>query len=294
MKVGEEKKKKKKKTKKKSHGDNNSNKVVDEVTTTPTTMITVIAPAALQAGSTFDAEVDGKTFTVTVPEGGVGEGDDFEVPYPTITPIVVVAATATPVGVAVPVAAVAVAEEPTIATNTHLNEVQAFVVPTGHWRYDLFDCFSSCCCPCLMGWCCYPILMGQVMQRMKFNFFGCPNVSGNGQPPICLTYTIITVVLFVFGAIIWGATQTFGYIIWIIWCVYMLVVFTCTRNTMRKKYNIPPICCCGDNELDDCCSVYWCACCTAIQLARHTHDNQLYEYDMLSKTGLPQNAPEIV
>jgi len=247
----------------------------------------VVSPATLAGGSTFEAEVDGKTFSVTVPEGGIGEGDDFIVPYPKDDAV-------DPTSIPIAVAAVA---EPILVNsmtnnNTNNSVATAFVVPTGRWRYELCDCCSACCCPCLMGWCCYPILMAQVMERMKFNFFGCPNETGN-QPPVCITYTIITLVFYVFGLIFMYTTQ-WGYVLWIIWCFYMLLVFTISRNTIRKKYNIEPICPCGDNELDDCCSVYWCACCTAIQLARHTHDNVQYEYDMFSVTGLPKNAPEIV
>lgn len=52
------------------------------------------------------------------------------------------------------------------------NVATAFEVPTGHWRNGLYDCFDACCCPCLLGAFCFPILMGQIMQRMKMNFFG--------------------------------------------------------------------------------------------------------------------------
>lgn len=33
-------------------------------------------------GYTFEAEANGRTFTVTVPQGGVKEGAKFTVPYP--------------------------------------------------------------------------------------------------------------------------------------------------------------------------------------------------------------------
>jgi len=144
-----------------------------------------------------------------------------------------------------------------------------------------------------MGWCCFPILMAQNMQRMKMNFFGCEKPEGEEQSPICMVYTIITLVLFCLGAIILAVTETYGYIIWALWGWYTLIVFTCARMTMRKKYKIEPGCC-GDNCLDDCCNVYFCACCTAIQMARHTHDENEHPYNCSSQTGLDADAPEIV
>jgi Cys-rich protein (TIGR01571 family) len=228
--------------------------------------------------------VDGKTFVVTVPDGGIGEGDNFEVPYPKTTNADTDA---------IPIAAAAVAV-PAADAVTNKNEVVAFEVPTGQWRHGLFDCFSSCCCPFAMGLCCFPILMGQNMQRLKLNFLGCERAEGSSeQPPICMVYTAITLILLLFGSLILALTKRYGYIVWAIWGWYMLIVFTCARMTMRKKYKIKPGCC-GDNCLDDCCNVYWCSCCTAIQMARHTHDENEYHYNCSSQTGLNPDAPEIV
>jgi Cys-rich protein (TIGR01571 family) len=144
-----------------------------------------------------------------------------------------------------------------------------------------------------MGWLCFPILMGQTMQRMKMNFFGCEKPQGEKQSPICMVYTVITLILFFLGGIILSITREYGYIIWALWGWYMLIVFTCARMTIRKKYKIEPGCC-GDNCLDDCCNVYFCSCCTAVQMARHTHDENEHHYNCLSQTGLDANAPEIV
>lgn len=238
-------------------------------------MVKVIAPATLPGGAVFEAYVDGIKFNATVPEGGIGEGDDFTVPYPT------------------PPATIA--EDPLMVAGggADTKVATAFEVPTGHWRNGLYDCFDACCCPCLLGAFCFPILLGQIMQRMKMNFFGCANTDG-GQPPICITYTIITLVFFVLGSILLSIGGRLGYIIWALWGWYMLIVFTCARITFRQRYNLPTTCYCGDSCLDDCCSVYWCSCCTAIQMARHTHDETKYPYDLASPIGLASNAPEIV
>eukprot|EP00591_Stephanopyxis_turris_P002748 CAMPEP_0195522202 /NCGR_PEP_ID=MMETSP0794_2-20130614/20099_1 /TAXON_ID=515487 /ORGANISM="Stephanopyxis turris, Strain CCMP 815" /LENGTH=105 /DNA_ID=CAMNT_0040651895 /DNA_START=167 /DNA_END=481 /DNA_ORIENTATION=- len=47
-------------------------------------MIEVVAPATLQEGYTFEAQIGekGRTFTVTVPPGGVEDGQKFSVPIP--------------------------------------------------------------------------------------------------------------------------------------------------------------------------------------------------------------------
>ncbi|KAL7520868.1 hypothetical protein ACHAWX_006832 [Stephanocyclus meneghinianus] len=45
-----------------------------------TSFLTVIAPATLPEGYTFEAEANGKTITVTVPKGGVQAGQTFSVP----------------------------------------------------------------------------------------------------------------------------------------------------------------------------------------------------------------------
>ena len=68
----------------------------------------------------------------------------------------------------------------------------------------------------------------------------------------------------------------------------------CARMTFRKKYKLEPTCCCGDNCLDDCCSMYFCSSCTTIQMHRHTHHENEYEYVLTSTTGLSPDAPEIV
>ena len=45
-------------------------------------MCTFDAHVSCSQGYTFEAEANGRTFTVTVPQGGVKEGQKFTVPYP--------------------------------------------------------------------------------------------------------------------------------------------------------------------------------------------------------------------
>jgi hypothetical protein len=57
-------------------------------------------------------------------------------------------------------------------TRRQRNEEAAFSVPTSQWRKGFCSCFEGGdCLVDLMGRCCAPILIGQVMQRLKLNWF---------------------------------------------------------------------------------------------------------------------------
>lgn len=201
-------------------------------------------------------------------------------------------------------------------------EAIAYEVPGGKWKAGLCGCFSACCCPCLM-WFCPAILLGQVMERLKFNLFGCPLARGKKPMPLCMIFTVLVLIFIVLEILAWAVfyvpseTQTvtaadgswsfstniiwqeqnFGFKICVIllpaFQLFWLIVAICTRFNMRKKYNIEPLCC-GDNCCDDCCTTYCCFGCSVIQMARQTHDEKEYHYAVLSRNGLGANAPEIV
>lgn len=276
--------------------------------------VQVEAPATLQEGSTFEAQVEGNVFTVTVPEGGVEKGDLFIVPYPPTEKKDgdYVSKTAT-----IPTAAVELVttsimqeqEEPLFKaflapTNKHHVDAFNHNVPIGAWRTQLCDiCPTTGCSLCCMGWYCTPILMAQVMQRMKFDFCGDPS---NGNEPVCTVFTTIRIATIISVAMIYLITflklesigpfsmlvlriaQIFG--------IYSMIAFTRARISMRRKYKIKSTCCSTDCCIEDCCTVWWCTCCAAIQMASHTHDgrecNNTYEWT--SPTGLYPGAPEIV
>lgn len=105
-----------------------------------TTNVQVIAPSTLSAGYTFDATYNGTTFQVTVPEGGVVKGQRFIVPF-------------APVAEALPASA---------------------EIPTGVWRDGLCDCmaYGPCHPHFLNAWFCRPILIGQLLTRMKMTWSG--------------------------------------------------------------------------------------------------------------------------
>jgi hypothetical protein len=87
-------------------------------------MMEVVAPATLSEGYSFDVEINGETFPVKVPQGGVEEGQTFTIAMPMEASLQV-----------------------------GLPRVH---IPVGHWRDEIWDCFKhglchnhlwiSCCC----------------------------------------------------------------------------------------------------------------------------------------------------
>jgi Cys-rich protein (TIGR01571 family) len=73
----------------------------------------------------------------------------------------------------------------------------------------------------------------------------------------------------------------------VVFSMYICMVACRTRGRIRKKYDIPDSC----GGCGDCCSTYWCLCCTVGQMARHTNDYEDYPVGccsgdcLLSKTG---------
>jgi len=91
-------------------------------------MIQVRAPATIPEGYKLDVQVHQKTFTVTIPPGGVQEGQTFQVPLPG--------------GTNVDITEVAIA---------HLS------VPTGNWRDGVCDCcVQGICHPLIWNSLCFP------------------------------------------------------------------------------------------------------------------------------------------
>jgi PLAC8 family len=235
---------------------------------------TIVAPSTLEEGYTFSANVDGIDFTVTVPKGGVTEGQQFEVPYPTETIY--------PTAVTVSGGEAPATQNPNPAI-------------TGRWRNDLCTCFEVCGSGMFwQGWCCFPLLVGQVMQRRKLNACGSPVTSPDSYKN---TFYIVAAVWVLF-IVVWGATTPGSFVnnfVYLAFWIYMAIILTQTRFFYRKLYKIPADTCgCCDGRMEDFCCGYWCGCCTAIQMARHSHDHNKYPYSCCATTGLNMDAPEIV
>jgi Cys-rich protein (TIGR01571 family) len=233
-------------------------------------MVKVQSPADLEEGYQFDAVIDGQTITVTVPPGGVKEGQVFEAPE------------------APPPLAVSIAT-------------------TGMWKNDLCGCFENCGSGSFwMGWCCFPILLGQVMQRMNLSCIGTPTSDASKTCKIITGfYAVVYILLFVLNLYMRArlqlsytgqGSQGQGGLYWfsiISNCLllFFLIMHMCVRNFMRKKYKIRADCC---GAVGDCCIPMFCSCCSVIQLHRHTHDEDQYPYNCGTATGLSLGAPAIV
>mmetsp|Transcript_5819 Transcript_5819/g.14554 ORF Transcript_5819/g.14554 Transcript_5819/m.14554 type:complete len:299 (-) Transcript_5819:304-1200(-) len=288
----------------------------------------VVAPATLNEGYTFDVDtVDGRTLAVTVPSGGVKEGQTFDaiVADPPLNPPV-----ESPAIVAVPVddsqkmisttsktivnnpdGSQTVTEETSFpdgrVTKTVTTVAASFVedassppppaVITGAWRHDIFSCFDVFCNGMFwMSWCCTYIAMGQLLQRLKLNVCGVP---GGDSKKTCMIWTILWCAMCCVLALTWVIRSSnivvfLYYDMAVTMAILSLFSLTKARYYMRTKWSIPSDCCEGSGCLSDCCCVYWCCCCSIIQMMRHTHDEKADKYSCSSPTGLDAGAAEVV
>jgi Cys-rich protein (TIGR01571 family) len=240
--------------------------------TTSQRLCTVISPSTLPEGYTFPAQVDGIDFVVTVPVGGVVEGQAFTVLYPAA-------------GALQPLSIDLVTPNPVMMSSEE--EVK------GGWRNDLCACFEVCeNGMCLQGFFCTPILLAQIMTRFLLNPLG---VYG----PLRYRRTFWWILSFwiaylVTSAFLWNG-GIMAFLADVVFLSYFVVVSTNVRSGMRRRYDIRPECCAGcDGVLDDCCCIFWCCPCSTIQMARHTHNTDTYPYHCCTKTGLSLDAPALV
>jgi Cys-rich protein (TIGR01571 family) len=239
-------------------------------TSNNTDRIWVKAPATLNTGDQFEAQVDGIRFMATVPEGGVREGALFETIHPAVAA-----------------------------------QQNQQMVPTGRWRNELCDCCNcnarDCLLLCCMGTFCNLVLRAQMMQRLGLTLSGCrpsPSVTSIQRRNVCPIILIVTVIVYFLHVAAMSSQNPsvtlFMMLVSFGWSMFLLVALTCARASMRAKYQLPGTCCSNSGCLDDCCITYWCGCCSAIQMISHTHNASVYPYDCCSQTGLGRNAPEIV
>lgn len=236
----------------------------------PPVLVYVVAPSNLHAGHTFDAEVqgfEGFSFMVTVPVGGVMEGQEFLVPLPTSFP------------------------------------ANRIVAPTGRWKDPIFDCLSygmchaSLCCSC---WC-TQLGMAQVMTRMNLTFLGEPGRRDNTRESfkiVCalfVSYTVYSMALEIASPTpdddgddsnpVIYMLKAFGTVAFTFYAIYALMR---TRESVRTKHSIPPGKC---GPWEDLCLSVWCSCCAVAQMLRHTGEYEIYKGACFSDRGLPDDAP---
>ncbi|GKY98761.1 hypothetical protein MPSEU_000832400 [Mayamaea pseudoterrestris] len=252
--------------------------------------IRVVAPATLEQGYTFDVMLHGEAFTVTVPEGGVTKGEEFEIPYPTLSTEETVTGQAwTDDDVANDDGSI---DKEPIQHEQHINEetTSSTKLVAGRWRHSL----CSCCdvftqATFWLGLCCTPVLMAQLVTRLKLDWQGRSNAS---REEVSLSFNKI--MLSFIAVLMLGYIPVVGLFIIV---AYLILIITCVgrnvRGSMRRKYNIRSSTCCCE-PLDDCLCMCLCGGCSTIQMARHTHNDKEYPGYCCTTTGLEQDAPEVV
>lgn len=241
--------------------------------------IKFVAPFDLPENYVFDATVDGRSFQVRVPIGGLQEGDIIDlndyIKSDDSQPLT------------------------KVKGDKDNNSKDRNSAPVGYWRHGLLSCCDVVHSSILWTSLFFPwILLGQLMQRLKLNFWGCK----------CGTYqnTCAVVSSFVVISTLIQATLIFCYvkyendlilsIVGAIFCyeiITLLFLSIQLRMEVRRKFSIPESCCSQScASCDDICVSLWCQCCSLIQMGRHTHDEELYTYHSCTSTGLGPEADE--
>jgi len=245
-------------------------------TAVATPMVEVVAPANLREGYEFDAQIGGQAFKVTVPPGGIEQGQKFSVPY-----------------------------------GGNIVSTRTMNVPVGAWKDSIFNCFEYGPCHnhlCLSCWC-VPIATGQAISRLKLNWKGKPGTIeettgvfesilyptiafwlvyfmikigiGDGDVNPANASDFVVLLVFIRTCLLYTYLAFCVYIVWNV------------RAHVRKKYAIPEHEACPTG-----CEDFGVAlCCTHLaiaQILRHTADYDTYNSTCCTETGLPSNAPSMV
>jgi Cys-rich protein (TIGR01571 family) len=234
----------------------------------------------------FTSYLIDSTFTNTQPEGGVKQGERFM--------------------------ASVISDDSCSNERSHGHNI-----PIGAWRDGICDCcIHGCCHPmCCLAAFARPAALGQVMTRMSLDWTGSPvaRVAGWWSAfKVLLISFIVYIVVSQFLSMLVMPYQTnsdgqqvsysdlptwvlvvcaFQHSLAIAYAIFLLVVSTRTRAYIRQKYEIPEQHCSG---CEDCCCSFWCGCCVASQMARHTADYRTYNAACCTDTGLPETAPHVV
>lgn len=251
----------------------------------PVEMVEVVAPGTLSAGYTFQASYNDVVFPVTVPPGGVLEGQRIVVPFTNHE------------------------------TTSELTPFAAIdTAPHGQWK----DSLCSCCKygpfhPSLWNaFCCPQILMGQILTRMRMNWLG----SSAAEYDWHMTFrriAIIVIVYFILSLILQpSSTEVFtaqdGTVtvinhegpLWetilynlltVSFGMYTLIVMIRLRAAVRAKYEIPTRHC---GVMEDFCCTFFCGCCTVSQMARQTANYEEIRAVCCTDTGLPPSMQTII
>ena len=230
--------------------------------------IDVIAPSNLNEGYQFQVDAGGgKLHTVQVPPGGVTAGQRFS--------------------------AIIVQQGPPPMAGVAPGAATATGIPTGNWRDGQFDCCNKCNAACLLGCCCSPCAVGQVMTRMNLDWKGDTFKGRQHEKPSLSTFKIVLIITAIYHVLAHicasvGATVV-EYVLGVLMTVYVVLITCRTRKLIRTTYSIPTNSC--GEEMEDCCCSFWCNCCVACHMGRHLVDYDQYPAKCCTDTGLGEEAP---
>ena len=269
-------------------------------------VIRVIAPKTLQEGYEFDVLVKGKPFTVRVPKGGVKEGQEFDVLYERRSPYdeeekelqQQEAFRRGPIDT-MPSSDVESQQDKQEDDNDNDEDDEPAIwydestgAPIGGWRNSLCSwCDVLTQSTFWMGLCCTPILIAQLITRLRLTWNGQPTTN---PEEASLSFNRIVLSMMIVLAV-WKVPLLGGMVLFGFWMLMVTYVGSSVRNYMRHKYKVPPTLPtqCG-HRIDDGCCMLFCGCCSAIQMARHTHDDKEFPGHGCTTTGLGVDAPKIV
>jgi len=177
----------------------------------------------------------------------------------------------------------------------------------GAWKSGLWNCFEYGIChkALLCAVCFPPLLVGQLLTRMKMTWSGIPSSDSEEFKKTFRIVLVLSICYYLIDTIFscmeelpvevdgeitmvlnedcpsWKANLSF-------WAagsfgVYIFVVMIRLRMAIRQKYNIPQENC---GVCEDCCCMYFCGCCSLVQMAKQTADYEKEEAFCLSTTGL--------
>jgi hypothetical protein len=148
----------------------------------------------------------------------------------------------------------------------------------------------------------FSVAMGQILQRLRFNWLGEPASDSATKSTFKVVLTLVLCYVFftIFLEIAEGSTgyqdipfwiPTLRFVGSILFTIYSIYSLMKLRASVRAKYSIPTEKC-GACE-DVCCSI-WCSCCIVSQMARHTGEYETYKGRLCSETGMAAHTPSVV
>ena len=145
-----------------------------------------------------------------------------------------------------------------------------------------------------MGLCCTPVLIAQLVTRMGLAWNGRKPIE-NEKEEASLSFNRIVLASMVALAV-WKIPIAGDLALLAFYLFIVVRVGSQVRHAMRLRYKIParfPTRC-AKKYLEDGCCMFFCGCCSAIQMARHTHDDKEFPGHGCTTTGLSLEAPNVV